>query len=315
MIKPGQFLNNKSVKEVVVEHESLLFVNDNEPLEVAFKKLVQNKVLAMPVYDSFKGEFKGLIGLLEVVNFIANLHWELLLESIPYREADMYVRFGQTYVEDLITQPHVKIHDTSNFAVVAKTLLSGDYRRIPVINDQGHVVHVITISEMVDMVYNGIAELDPIFLKMQVKDMKHMVAILKKVGDSKLDLYQDAGIVLVNQIAKAIEAFRLIVSTHVSAVPIVDGSDEIMGCVSVRHIRAISSNASDIKVLYDETCGEFIKRSTLTVADITVSKYDTLKTVIEKMYSNKIHRLWVIEDKKIVGALTVKNLFTEMLEF
>lgn len=168
---------------------------------------------------------------------------------------------------------------------------------------------------MVDMLYNGITELDPKFLKIEVKDMKHMVPILKKLNDSKLDLYEDSGVIQVNQIAKAIEAFRLIISTHVSAVPIVDGNDLIMGCVSVRHIRAISSNASDIKVLYDEICGEFIKRSSLTVADITVTKNDTLKTVIEKFHSNRIHRLWVIENKKIVGAVTVKNLFMEMLEF
>ena len=235
----------------------------------------------------------------------------------------MYVRFNQTFVEDLISQSHVKIHDTSSnfyiscldFAVIAKTLLSGDYRRIPVVNDQGRVVHVITVSQMVDMVYNGISELDPIFLKMQVKDMKHLAPILEKFVDSKLDLYQDAGIIQVNQIAKAIEAFRLIISTHVSAVPIVDANECIIGCVSISQIRAISSNASNIKVLYDYTCGEFIKRSVLKVPDITVSKHDTLKTVIEKFNSNKIHRLWVIEEEKIIGAVTVKNLFTEMLEF
>jgi CBS domain-containing protein len=199
--------------------------------------------------------------------------------------------------------------------IVAKTLLSGDYRRIPVVNNQGKVVHVITITQMVEELYKGISELDPNFMKVQVKDMKHMISLLEKVKDSKLDLYQDTGIITVNQIAKAIEAFRLIISTHVSAVPIVDSSQKIIGCVSSRHIRAISSNASQIKVLYDETCGEFIKRSALTVEDISISKNDTLKTVLEKFYTNKIHRLWVIENEKIIGAVTVKNFFTEMLDF
>jgi hypothetical protein len=51
---------------------------------------------------------------LEIVNFIANLHWELLLESIPYREADIYVRFKDALVEDLVTPGHVKLHDNSS---------------------------------------------------------------------------------------------------------------------------------------------------------------------------------------------------------
>ena len=222
-----------------------------------------------------------------------------------------------------MVQSHVKIHDTSSnliysvldFAVIGKTILSGDYRRIPVLNDQGKVVHVITITQIVQEIFNGISDLDSNFLNVKVQNLKHMVPIFKKLHDSKLDLYQDTGIIVVNQIAKAIEAFRLIISTHVSAVPIVDSNEGIIGCVSTRHIRAISSNAADIRVLYDEKCGEFIKRSSLTVEDVTVSKNDTLKTVIEKLNGNKIHRLWVIEDKKVIGAITVKNLLAEMLEF
>ena len=262
---------------------------------------------------------------MEIVNFISTLHWELLLESIPYREADMYVRFNQTYVEDLIVQPHVKIQNNSSkliiaiklkdFSVIAKTILSGDYRRIPVLNDHGKVMHVITITQMVDQIQQGISDIDPAFLKYKVEDMKHLVPIFQKMKDSKVDLYQETGIITVNQIAKAIEAFRLIISTHVSAVPIVDRNDQIIGCVSTRHIRAISSNAADIRVLYDEVCGEFIKRSTLTVDEITISKSDTMKAVIDKLHSNKIHRLWVIDQNIIVGAVTVKNLLKEMLEF
>jgi hypothetical protein len=48
------------------------------------------------------------------VDYISKLHWELLLESIPYREADMYVRFNDALVEDLLTPSHVKIHDNSS---------------------------------------------------------------------------------------------------------------------------------------------------------------------------------------------------------
>ncbi len=68
----------------------------------------------MPVYDIYTNEFKGLLGLLEIVDFISKLHWKLLNESIPYREADMYVQFNQAVVQDAMVPGHVKIHDTSS---------------------------------------------------------------------------------------------------------------------------------------------------------------------------------------------------------
>jgi predicted transcriptional regulator len=152
-------------------------------------------------------------------------------------------------------------------------------------------------------------------LNKKVKDLKSIRAILDKMKDSKIDLYQETGIIPVNLIAKAIEAFRLIVSTHVSAVPVVNDTGAILGCISIRHIREIANNASDIKVLYDETSGEFIKRSSLSVDDITIQKSDTMETAIKKLYQNKIHMLWIIQDNNtILGSLTVKHILAEMLE-
>lgn len=63
MKSPKQFLTEITVKEFLKGDEEMVFVDEKDALEVAFKKLVENKILAMPVYDIYSGEFKGLIGL------------------------------------------------------------------------------------------------------------------------------------------------------------------------------------------------------------------------------------------------------------
>ena len=210
------------------------------------------------------------------------------------------------------------IFNTIDFAVVAQTLLATDYRRIPVVDDTGAVIHVITVSEVVSQVYQGLSTLDPLFLKQSVASLPSVKQVLDQIArpDSKLDLYESTGVMAVNQVAKTIEAFRLVIGTNVSAVPIVDNDQQLIGCISVRDIRAIANNASDIQVLYALTAGEFCKRSKLTVDDISISPHDRLETLLQKLNKNKVHRVWVRgDDGLLMGAVTVKHLLAEMMTF
>ena len=195
-------------------------------------------------------------------------------------------------------------------------MLNSDYRRIPVIDENGKVVHVITFSQVVSLLFKGLNVLSVPWLNRTVSSMAHIKQLMEKMDkfDSKLDLYDLTGVIQCNKIAKVIEAFRLIIGTHVSAVPVVDSNNKIMGCVSIRDIRAISNNASDLKVLYDEDCGTFLKRSGLKLNDIVVKTEDTFENVIRKFYQTKIHRLWLVDEENVIlGAVTLKNLLNEIV--
>lgn len=62
MKTPQQFLTGKGVKDFLNPDASMVFVDQADALEVAFKTLVDNKILAMPVLN-YSGQFMGLIGL------------------------------------------------------------------------------------------------------------------------------------------------------------------------------------------------------------------------------------------------------------
>lgn len=227
----------------------------------------------------------------------------------------MYVRFNDAVVADLVTPGHVKVQSTSNLAVVAQTLASSEYRRLPVIDDKGEVVHVITFTEVVNLLHQGLGSISSDFLSKKVSSLPHLKDALAKseTHDSKVDLFDVTGVVCVNEVAKTIEAFRLIIGTNVSAVPITNKENKLIGSVAVRDIRAIANNATDIRVLYDETTGEFIKRSIAPLDSLSVSLEEPLSAVIEKLYASRIHRVWVVRDGSIIGAVTLKDVLNEMV--
>jgi CBS-domain-containing membrane protein len=66
MKTPKQYLSDHGVSEFLKSDADMIFVDEKDAIEVAFKKLVEHKILAMPVYDMYSGEFKGLIGLVSI---------------------------------------------------------------------------------------------------------------------------------------------------------------------------------------------------------------------------------------------------------
>jgi hypothetical protein len=66
MKTPQQFLTGKGVKDFLNPDVSMVFVDQADALEVAFKTLVDNKILAMPVLN-YSGQFMGLIGLVIIL--------------------------------------------------------------------------------------------------------------------------------------------------------------------------------------------------------------------------------------------------------
>jgi CBS domain-containing protein len=212
---------------------------------------------------------------------------------------------------------NTKIFFFLDFAIVAQTILHSDYRRLPVIDESGKVVFVLTFSQMVSRLFQGLSLFDKSLLQLKVSEMAHLKEWISPVytGDSKMDLYDITGVLCVNQIAKTIEAFRLMMGTHVSAVPIVNHQQKLIGQISVKDIRQIASNASEIQVLYSENCGDFCKKSAVPLKSLYTSPQDTLSTCILKLNENKIHRVWVLNNKEeVIGVVTLKHVLSELLK-
>ncbi|KAL2917108.1 hypothetical protein HK105_203172 [Polyrhizophydium stewartii] len=339
----AHYLGSKTVKDFIASRPArpLVSCEDIDALPEAMQRLVDNGVLAMPVYSHSTGEYVGLIGMLEIVKCIADLHWEFLESPKPYREAEIYVEFNKRRVSETLTPRQVKISESATYLVAIQTLISGGLRRLPVMDaSTGRITHIVTESEVVDVVFEGLSVLDPAILARPLSRLgvlSHLAARqstddLFRVSvtgrtDSKLEL-METGLVSVNGIAKAIEAFRVIVSTGVSAVPIVDFDQAIQSTISVRDIRRIAANAANVRVLYEEDCAAFSRRAwaergvdqpggegdKASQPLIFVSKDDTVRTAVERLHANKMHRVWVVDDKRRpVGVVTLRDVVGDLL--
>ncbi|KAJ3038538.1 hypothetical protein HDV00_000543 [Rhizophlyctis rosea] len=348
------FLASKQVKKYASTGKPLVSCEDLEFVSDVMQKLVDNRVLACPVYQH--GErFIGLIDMLDIITFLTTLHWTLSRESPSYRDADFTNKFTTTRVHEIIPLPKTasgsqrNLHNdrasawvshTATYLDVARVMVETGMYRVPVLEEgrgkgsvgkegTGEVVHIVTQREMIELLFDGLGELPLNFLIRPIRAFLHPPTPPTPIHTT----------------AKAIEAFRVLISTHVSAVPIVTGhphtdtENTLYGSISIHHIRRLASNASNVRVLYDEECGVFCRRgggvrrgslgSDINVAAsvegttggggedergvVEVKVGDGIRTVVEKLNGNKCHRCWVVDDLgRVTGQVSLIDVLREM---
>ncbi|KAI8809522.1 hypothetical protein BJ742DRAFT_889796 [Cladochytrium replicatum] len=315
--------SNKPAEIQSKKGQKLISCLSSDLLPTVLQKLVDYRILSVPVFDSRTNAFIGLVDFLDLVHFLAEHHWKVLEHPKSYREADIFVSFNEKTAKDVmgVSVAHKpdwnEIHkryglsEDATFADVAKVFTETGLRRVPLFNSERNVNHIVTQSEIVHFLYEHMEDIDGKFLLKKVQDISHTKDVVSVPAD-----------------CKAIEAFRVITGQGVSAVPVVancspgTGADVprmLLATISVRDVRLMGTDASAVKNLYDYTALEYAKlcrertdNMALTPA-VSCSTDDYLEDVLVKMNESKIHRIWVSDPgtKILRGVVALKDIISE----
>ena len=121
--------------------------------------------------------------------------------------------------------------------------------------------------------------------------------------------------------ATLLDAARLLINTHVSALPVVDGHGAVVGIVSevdlIRHVMGDGGEAASLEPHFDgpgatlALGGKVTER--MTTAVIGAGEDDALESVAALMIKHGIKRLPVLRDGKAVGVVSRIDLVKSML--
>jgi len=119
----------------------------------------------------------------------------------------------------------------------------------------------------------------------------------------------------------AIDAFHLMSEKLVTGVAVVNDSGRIRGALSTGDIKLISYDVrlfwrlgQTVKNFIIKLRKEYQEKHSRPRTIVTVSSSDTLDTVIGKLSAFKIHRIFIIDDKKIpIGEVSLGDLLLELV--
>lgn len=164
--------------------------------------------------------------------------------------------------------------------------------RVPVVDTDGELLTIVTQSHIARLIYKWLARFE------QLADS---TVEQRKLGYSE--------VATVQQDEPAVNAFRRIHERAVSAVGVVDAEGKLVGNVSASDLKVIGYDGRLLSHLFVPV-SEFVKITRPEgVGPITVTPRSTFGQVLDKLVSNRIHRVYVIDDdNKPVGVVSLLEI-------
>lgn len=304
-------LTKIKVERLLPRGRQVIVSDTSEKLPAVFKRMVASNVLSLPVLN-LKKKYYGMIDLSMLVEYITDLFSDFKSFKLIDLEKALNTekKFLEASVRDVLRRPYHRgelfkpIHAGYSLYAAWETLAIGGLTRIPVIDDEGNIIDIITQSMLIDFLWQNIEKIGSL-ANIQIDDFK--IAPSEALGTLRHD-------------AKAIDAFKEMVAENRGGVAIVK-SGKLVDNLSVRDLRGIHTDAAVFYRLWSH-CIDYkdtIRKESpeKTPADlIFATQKDTLFSVVEKMATMHIHRIYVVDaasSLKPVRVITQTDILREIL--
>jgi 5'-AMP-activated protein kinase regulatory gamma subunit len=307
------FLKTLKVPSPVFPNDSnkLVTINSESSIAEAFKTLISQNILSVPLYDERTRTYINSLSIVDVILHALDSHscdsldsdvtsaLSLLSDKEHFRSCKAKDVARKSSQPPVLTNPDVTIDKV--VGIMEKTKA----QHVLAVNNKGELTNVITQSRIVECI-NMLFGVDPGLTTLGEKTVLELGMGLREV-------------VSINENAKASDAFRMLADENITGMAVLDYTGTLTGNISVRDLRAIKHNAAFLKLL-SHPVAEYLEVAHneygVPKTVITCSLQDSYKYVMGRIVDNKVHRCYVVsETNTLVGVVTMWDLLHQLIQF
>jgi len=295
-VKLSKMTLSDLLKDLGLHDQKIFKVSNEDTVSQLITTLRDNNILGTLVWSkNFDTDF-GFVDLLDV---IALLHEH---SGLIFTQPESFSKnFFQTQVENLPNfseiNPTFLMDGNVSISVAIRKMVLSHLHRVGITNQDKKVHNLITQSTILLFIYRNIDDLHP----KPNSSIEELGLVKRHIKHAKMtDI--------------TINAYCKLSSMKISALAVVDEKKKLQYELSVESIRYLTTqNYMDLTLEIQE----YMKKVKQQVA-LFVSPKTTLRSLLEIMTANKLHRLWICEnDGHVVGVVTLSDvlnvLFTSVL--
>jgi CBS domain-containing protein len=306
------FLSSHTVRELDIFNRPIVEIPIVSTIEQGFERLLTANILAAPVYidhiDSGKREYTGFLDIRDLTSSLVYSH-DPSARSQPWNESYITTVCNNKFTNNNSINgsglsltylsrrnPFRPVSLDSTLFDVAR-LLSHQTHRLPVLNTAGHCIAILSQSSLVA------------YLAKHKAEITHDLA--QSMGQIQLGLCK---VITIAADKPAWEAFKLLDSSGVSGIGVVDNEGKLVGNTSARDLRLYVANKG--KISLDECILDYLAQirqredpAMECHPSCAVSLQQSLGHVIGLMFATKHHRVFLVDgDRKPIGVVSVSDV-------
>lgn len=288
-------------------HNKAITIDSKLTPEQGFKVLVENNILAAPVYNAETKEYTGFLDIRDFVSFVVHVCGDATSKTITFEELvkEGLKKFAvktEGITVSYLSRRHRFIPKTKDTTLyeIAEELSKGNHR-VPIVAEDGSIVRIVSQSNILQVIAK------------HFQSFSEGSKSLKDLGLSRKEVLH------VNQGQSAYQTFKLMDDNNRSGVAVVDGQGNFLSCTTGKDLKPFLNNP--VAYAVHLPIMEFLKAVRMQSVDIkaptiAVSESKPLVEVVGKLVATKVHRIFVVESSenyKPIGVISITDILKLIL--
>lgn len=289
-----------------IARDKLVTLDMDCSVRAAIETLSRNNIISAPVFD--KGFFVGFTDMQQLVRYVVRLVTDKTFPDGAFWDKS---RISTTTLRELVRGTHTApiageyawpISESASLYQAFERMAREGQHRLAVQDFNGNIVGVVCQSEIIAFLNTHIERL----------------GAGRNVMASEIRPYSFLN--TVNKNALSLRAFELMdqLPTSLNGVAVVDDSGILDDVISTHDLRGILPGTNDFNCLW-ATVEEFKRMARIRFKDVkylpkTCKSTDTLETIIKKMATKNVHRVFVVDaNNRPFDVITQTDIFRYLL--
>lgn len=299
----GSNTNEPSFSSSLPSSRHVVTLSSTATVAHALQTLAQHRILSAPVMDATTLHFIGLVDVLDIAGF--------LLHDVAKDEADLNLimftglpslnhPISNAINFSLLDRP-VPIKENDSLLSVVRTMCnpkgSIKVHRLPVFDDEGNIVNVISQSDVIAWYAKNMDKL-PELCQRTVSDLELAHAVIS-----------------VRNTARFADALSILFENRVSGVAVLAQS-KLVGNISASDLRGFGGTDFDIS-MFNRPVQQMLDKISAKdgpKAPVSCTLDSTLQQAISLVATNRTHRVYVVdEENRAIGVITLSDVLRALL--
>lgn len=292
----SEFLRSHVCYDIMPASVKIVVLDTRLDIQSAFQALVENGIKAAPLWDSLNHEYNGMITVSDFIDIVLRFSRDpttmdnLIFELSNY-QIKTWRETNQTFPTLISVEPDMTLLEASNL------LVKNQIHRLPVVDqsETNSILHMITHYRILSFLVKNFPStpLNPI--------------LTCTIGSLGLGTYEHVVTVLAD--TPLIVVLDLLAARKISAVPIVDEHGVIIDVYSKSDAPLIVKMGVLTPTDLDRPVVDLLQQHKRSEPILTCFKSETLKDILDKCLTKRVHRLIIVDStKRVEGIVSLSDI-------
>ncbi|KAM9965425.1 hypothetical protein ACTFIW_005241 [Dictyostelium discoideum] len=295
-------INSNSQYWVQKRNTHVINVYDDFKVRDALKVLASNKILSVPVIERATGDYLGFIDMNDILHsiidsFLANNSqqdghdWVRLCHDVSVSE-----KFANQPVSVLINQSKkdffIPVDESGSIHQLIDEIFSKGIHRVIVVGEDAKTKGIISQTDILEFILENRDEIKGADFEKPIGQLKDLV---------------EKDVITINAEVMTIQCYYVMMKHSKQSIALTGKHGEIIGNLSITDLRGL--DPENFELLLSPAI-DFWNKTNSKSKICVVPSSTTFKEIINILYKNRLHRLWLSSEEEggCYGTVTIGNI-------